>query len=55
MMGKDKAIAAKSLDWSEFKGSLPKEGAAYPKGKAKDQLIARMRRAFNRAGVRQVA
>jgi hypothetical protein len=54
-MGKRKAVNAKDLDWSEFASSLPKKGAVYPKGDAKRGLIARLRSAFSRAGVRQVA
>jgi hypothetical protein len=55
MMGKGRASTAKNLDWSEFTSSLPKEGVVYPKDEAKKGLIARLKAAFSKAGVRQVA
>lgn len=55
-MGKDKAVKARDLDWSEFTSShMPKEGVIYPKGKDKDDLIARMRKAFSKIKLRQAA
>jgi hypothetical protein len=54
-MSKRKVTKVKDLDWSEFSSSLPKEGVVYPKGEAKQQLIARLRGAFRRIGLRQTA
>ena len=54
-MGKPEERPLKDLPWSEFPSSLPLEGAVYPKGKARTQLAARVRKAFAKAGVRETA
>lgn len=54
-MGNAEERLLKDLPWSEFPSSLPVEGVVYPKGKARIHLIARIRKAFTKAGVRETA
>jgi hypothetical protein len=43
------ADKARALDWSKFVSpNMPREAVVYPTGKAKEDLIARMSRAFAR-------
>lgn len=54
-MAKRNIAKAKKLDWSEHTSTLPKEGAVYPKGQDRADLVARLRKAFEKAGLRQTA
>jgi hypothetical protein len=55
MMRKMTAAEARKLDWQEFPDSRPREGVVYPKGQERASLIARLRKAFARAKLKQTA
>jgi hypothetical protein len=54
-MAKRNAVNAAALDWSGFSGSVPQEGVVRPEGQNRAEGIARIKRAFSRAKVKQVA
>jgi hypothetical protein len=38
----------REVNWTKFRGSMPLDPIVRPTGKAKDDMIARMRRAWER-------
>lgn len=54
-MNDDVRAAVAAMDWSAHNGSLPKEGAVYPKGQERLEVVARVRHAFSKVKLRQTA
>ena len=54
-MRKSNAEKARNLDWTEYASTRPREAVTQPKGKARTDLIQRLRKAFQRAKLKQTA